>query len=167
MSEKRPVIENEQIVFEGLFNLKDLYRLFNEWISDKGYAPVEKRVHESVTRTGKHVELELEPFKKFTDYAKSVIRIHLTGHNLTDAEVTIDGKKKKLQKGKLIITFDSWLETDYAHRWETKPVFLVLRTIFEKYVYTPFLSGFAKGVRDDTYHLRDQITSYLGLTKFV
>ncbi len=166
MVEKRPVIEHEQVVYEGIFSLKELYKTLYGWISDKGYAPVEKRALESVTKSGKHVELELEPYKKFSDYAKSVIRIHVTCHNLADAEVTVDGHKKKMQKGKAIITFDSWLETDYEHKWETQPAFYVLRSVFEKYVYTPFLSGFITSVRNDTLQVKEQVKSFLNLEKF-
>lgn len=166
MVERRPVIEQEQIVYEGLFKIKDIYKIIYEWLGDKGYMPVEKRVTESVTKSGKHFEIEFEPYKKYTDYAKSIIRLHLNAQNVTDAEVTIDGNKKTMQKGKVSIMLDSWLETDYEGRWETKPVFYVLRTIFEKYVYTPFLSGFVTSVRNDTLHLKEQLKAYLNLTRF-
>jgi hypothetical protein len=166
MVEKRPVIEHEQVVYEGIFSLKGLYKTLNGWMGDKGYAPIEKRAMESVTKAGKHVELELEPYKKFSDYAKSVIRIHFTCHNLADVEVEKDGHKKKMQKGKVVITFDSWLETDYEHKWETQPAFYVLRSVFEKYVYTPFLSGHITSVRNDTIHVKDQVKSFLNLERF-
>ncbi len=166
MVEKRPVIEHEQVVYEGVFSVKELYKALYGWMSDKGYAPVEKRTHESVTKAGKHIEVELEPYRKFTDYAKSVIRIHLTCHDLADVEVAKDGHRKKMQKGKVVLTFDSWLETDYEHRWETQPVFYVLRSLFEKYVYTPFLSGFITSVRNDTLDAKNQVKAYLNLERF-
>lgn len=166
MVEKRPVIEQEQVIYEGIFNLKELYQLFYDWMSDKGYVPVEKRVHESVTKTGKHVEVELEPYRKYSDYAKSVIRVHVTAHGVKDVETTVDGRKRKMQQGQVRVTFDSWLETDYEGRWETKPVFYVLRALFEKYVYTPFLSGFITGVRNDTLELKGQVKSYLNIERF-
>ncbi len=166
MPEKRPVVEGESISYEGIFVLKDVYKMLYEWMGDKGYVPVEKRTHESVTKAGKHVEVDFEPYKKYTDYAKSVIRIKLSATNLTDAEVTRDGHKKKMQKGKLHVAFDSWLETDYEARWETGAVFYVLRTIFENYVYTPFLSGFVSGVREDTNFLKEQLKAYLNLERF-
>jgi hypothetical protein len=166
MVERRPVIEQERIEYEGLFKVKEVYQLLYDWMSDKGYVPVEKRVTESVTKSGKHIEVELEPYKKYTDYAKSVVRVKLHCSNVTDVEVTVEGHKRKMQKGKVQVSFDSWLETDYEHRWESQPVFYVLRTMFEKYVYAPFIGGFYKGVRDDTLHLKEQVKSYLNLTRF-
>jgi hypothetical protein len=70
-----------------------------------------------------------------------------------------------MHQGQLRVTFDSWLETDYESRWETTPVFYVLRSLFEKYVYVPYLSGFIKGVRDDTMMLKDQLKGFLNLER--
>jgi hypothetical protein len=166
MVERRPVIEGEMVIYDGLFRMKDVYRLVMNWMSDKQYNPIEKRAHETITKTGKHAELEFEPYRKFTDYAKSVIRIHVSAHNMTDVEVTRDGHKVKMQKGQIRIRIDSWLETDYEHRWELQPVFYVIRTYFEKYVYLPFLSGYITFVRDDTLHIKDQLKAYLNMERF-
>jgi hypothetical protein len=163
MVEKRPVIEGETISYDGLFRLKDVYSMITEWMMDNGYVPVEKRVTETVTKSGKHVEVDFEPFKKFSDYAKGVIRIRLGGSNITEVEATIDGQKRKMQKGGIMVDFTSWLETDYEGRWETKPVFYVLRTLFEKYIFTPFLSGFITKVRNDTNDIKERIRAYLNL----
>jgi len=166
MVEKRPVLENEKIMFSGIFSLKDVYKILQSWMLDNGYIPVEKRVHEAVTKTGKSVEVDFEPYKKLTDYAKSVIRVHVSASDMKQVEVERDGKKKTMNQGDLTITIDSWLETDYEGRWETKPVFYVLRTLFEKLVYTPYMSGFIKVVRDDTVQARDQLKSYLNIERF-
>ncbi len=165
MVEKRPVIDLEQVTYEGLFRMKDVYKLIQDWMDDKGYNPIEKRAHEMVTKSGKQIEVEFEPYKKYSDYAKGIIRIHITAHDLKEVEVKRDSGSRKMQKGQIRITFDSWLETDYEGRWEAQPVFYVLRTLFEKFVYMPFLSGYIKGVRDDTLHLKEQLKAYLNLER--
>ena len=77
-----------------------------------------------------------------------------------------DGKKVKMQEGKIIFIFDGILETDYEHRWESKPIFYVMRTVFEKYVYTPFISGFERGVKEDLMGLKNNVKAFLNLTKY-
>ena len=77
-----------------------------------------------------------------------------------------DGKKVKMQEGKIIILLDGILETDHEHRWEGKPLFYVLRTIFDKYVYTPFVSGFERGVKDDTMTLKNNLKAFLNLSRY-
>lgn len=163
MGEIRSVSGKELIKYEGLFSLKDLYKLLNQIIDDRGYIPVEVSVEESVEKTGKSIEADLEPFKKFTDYAKSVIKIKIRVSDCKEVEVTRDKKKQKLNKGKILIEVESYLETDYEHRWETTPYLYVLRTLFEKYVYTPFLSNFSQQIADDTDFIKSQVKSFLNL----
>lgn len=163
MGEIRSVPGKESIKYDGLFSLKDLYKLLNQIIDDRGYIPVEASVEESVEKTGKSIEADLEPFKKLTDYAKSVIKIKIRVSDCKEVEVTRDKKKQKLNKGKILIEFDPYLETDYEHRWETTPYLYVLRTLFEKYVYTPFLSNFSQQIIDDTDFIKSQVKSFLNL----
>lgn len=166
MGEKRPIIDKERITYEGLFSLKEVMGVIKSWISDKGYFPLEKKHTESIKTEGKHVEIELAPFKKVTDYAKNAVIIKILCTDLKEVTVEIDGKKKKLNQGKLQIILDAFLETDYEGRWEQKAIFYVLRTIFEKYVYTPFLSGFETNLRADVDVLRTNIKGYLNLFQY-
>ena len=162
--EKRPVIEGEEVFFEGVFGLKDVYKLIHDFLSDKQYVPVEKRISESVTKNGKHVEVWFEPFKKYSDYAKSVIRLHVSASDLKDVEVSVDGQKKRLQQGRITVIIDSWLETDYEGRWESKAFAYVIRSLFEKFVFVPFLSGYVSQVRNDTLHVKEQLKAFLNVS---
>ncbi|MEM4263923.1 MAG: hypothetical protein QW666_03470 [Candidatus Woesearchaeota archaeon] len=165
MVEIRSVAGKEVISYEGLFSVKELYKLINQIIDDKGYIPITSSTEETVEKTGKAIELDLMPFKKLTDYAKSVIKIKIRISDCKDVEITKDKKKHKLNKGKLWIEIDPYLETDYEHRWEATPYLYVIRTLFEKYIYTPFLSGFDKQVMDDTIFLKEQLKAFLNLYK--
>lgn len=166
MSEKLIVVDKERLSYEGVFEMQGLIDVMKTWASNKGYFFLEKRHGEALKPEGKWVDLDLEPFKKFTDYAKSIIKVRVQLQDVRDVVVERDGKKMKVQEGKIQIGFDGILETDYEHRWETKPLFYVIRTIFEKYVFTPFISGFERGVREDLMLLKNNIKSYLNLSKY-
>jgi hypothetical protein len=165
MSEKVAVTGKETITYDGLFSVKELYQFIDDWINTKGYFPVELSIEEVVEKDGKVITAQLAPFKKLTDYAKAIIKINIMISDCKEVEITKADKKQKLNKGKVIIEIQSLLETDYEHRWEMKPWLYVLRTIFEKYIYAPFLSGYKKAVREDTDHLKDQIKAFLNLYK--
>ena len=165
MAEKTTIVEKEAIRYDGLFSVKDLYKLIDDWVNEKGYMPVESFIEETVEKEGKVITVKLEPFKKLTDYAKAVIKIDIMISDCKEVEVKKEGKTQKLNKGNVLIEIKSLLETDYEHRWEMKPWLYVLRTIFEKYIYTPFLSGFKGAIREDTDHLKDQIKAFLNLYK--
>ena len=84
---------------------------------------------------------------------------------IKDVVVERDGKKVKLQEGKAIISFDILLETDYENRWEVKPLFYVIRIIFEKYVYSPFISSFERQIKADYSLLKNNMKAYLNLAQ--
>jgi len=163
MGEKRIIVEKETISYEGLLDVKELYKLINEWSDSKDYVPVEKSCQECVSKVGKCVECEMEPFKKLTDYAKSVIKINVKVDECVDVKVKRAGKEQKLQKGKLTVEFKGTLETDYEHRWERYSWMYVIRGLFEKYFWTPLFSGFEKVVREDIDHLKSEVAGFLNL----
>ncbi|MBI4145970.1 hypothetical protein HY489_01385 [Candidatus Woesearchaeota archaeon] len=166
MSERIVIVDKEKIAYEGVFNAKETIATIKTWFSDKRYNPIEKRHTESIRPEGKYILLEFAPFFKFTDYAKSMLEIRVEFNEVKDVVVERDGKKQKLQEGKIFMQFTGILETDYEHRWETKPVFYFLRILFEKYVYTPFISGYERRIKEDISNLKSQIRGYLNLQQF-
>jgi len=166
MAERLIIVDRERLDYQGLFDAKGVLHVMNDWCRDKGYWLIEKRHGESTKPEGKYIDMEFEPYKKFTDYAKSIVKIRAQFNEVKDVVVDKDGKKVKLQEGKIIILLDGILETDHEHRWEGKPLFYVLRTIFDKYVYTPFVSGFERGVKDDTMTLKNNLKAFLNLSRY-
>jgi len=166
MAERLIIVDKERLEYHGVFDAKEVIRVMDQWAKDKGYWLIEKRHGETTKPEGKLIDLDYEPFKKLTDYAKSIVKIRAQFQNVKDVVIERDGKKVKLQEGKIIIIFDGILETDYEHRWESKPVFYVLRTFFEKYVYTPFISGFEKGIKEDTMTLKNNLKAFLNLIRY-
>jgi hypothetical protein len=166
MAERFIVVDKERLDYQGFFDAKDVLKVMDQWAKDKGYWLIEKRHGETTKPEGKYIDMEFEPFKKFTDYAKGVIKIRAQFNDVKDVVVDRDKRKLKLQDGKITIIIDGILETDYEGHWETKPVFYVLRTLFEKYVYTPFISGFERGVKEDVTALKNNLKAFLNLTRY-
>lgn len=163
MPEREQVIDKQKIIYEGLFNVHDLYKIIEVWFEERNYDKREIKNVEMVKPEGKYVELEMEPWKKITDYAKMVIKIRITMQNLKEVEVERNGSKVKLNQGSLTLVFDSWVETDYEDRWETKPVFFFIRTIFDKYIYRPYTMGYRSTCASDASALIAHVKSFLNL----
>ena len=163
MAERDVVIERYRLTYEGLFNLLDLYTMIDEYFEDKGYDKREKKNVERVTPEGKYIELHFEPWKKLTDYAKSVIAVRIILSDIKEVEVEKDGVKVKLNQGKVQFVFDAFLETDYEHRWEMKPMFFFIRTIFDKYIYRNYTISFKNEVANDLNGLIVMCRSFLNL----
>lgn len=166
MVERQIIVDGARLNYTGVFDPKGIMKVIMDWVNDKGYFMDEKSHTESVTDEGKFAEIKLDPFKKLTDYAKSIIRIRITIEKAKDVVIDKDGKKIKLYDGEIKFLFDALLDTDYEGRWEGKPVFYFIRVLFEKYVYAPFVSKFAKQISDDFNVLKTNLKSFLNLYKF-
>jgi hypothetical protein len=166
MSEKRLIIDQLRLNYSGIFNLQELYKMIDGWLYEKGYDKYEKKNEEQVLETGRKIEVEIRPWKKTTDYAKNEIRLRIFVDNMTDIEVDRDGKKIKMHKGDIQMIFDAFLETDYEHRWENKPMYYFMRTIVDKYVFKIYTEKFVGNLTADTRDLHQRIKSFLNLYKY-
>ena len=163
MAEREVLVDKERLTYEGLFSMADLYSLIDEYFEEKGYDKREKKNIERVTPEGKNIEIWLEPWKKITDYAKSVISLRILVADLKEVEVEKEGVKIKVNQGNVQMVFDVFLETDYENLWESKPMFFFLRTLVDKYIYRDYTNRNKGEAVNDMRTLLYQIRSYLNL----
>lgn len=166
MSEKKLVIDQMKLTYEGLFDIQGLWRIINSWFYEKGFDMWELKNYEQVLPTGKDIEIEIMPWKKPTDYFKNSIRIRIKITDAKDVEVEKEGVKLKLNQGKLRIIFDAYIESDYENKWESVPIFYFLRAIFDKYIFRPHFNRFEKWLVNDVYDLHGRIQKFLNLYRY-
>lgn len=138
----------------GYWNYGDLYNMTFGWLKDHNYAVNEDAYTEKLSGAGKEIQISWVAQKKVTDYF--LYEIKLDWHILTmkDAEVEIDGKKVKTNKGEVKITFKGSIVNDYESRWEDKPIWKFLRSVYEKYVIREAVDEYEDDLEDD---VRDMI----------
>lgn len=166
MSEKKLVIDQMKIEYEGLFDLNGLYRAVDAWLYEKGYDRFEARNYEQVLPTGKDIELELQPWKKTTDYFCNRLRLRFRFKNVKNVEVDKDNTTVKVNQGKVIIIMDGYLESDYEGKWEAKPYFYFLRAIFDKYIFKNYFAKAEKWLVNDVFQLHGLIQKHLNLYRY-
>jgi len=167
MAEEEIVVDKERISYEGIFSVAELYRLIDEWLYDKDYIKYEPTHTESTKPEGKYVDLLLVSTKDMTDYARSSLYIKIQLSNIKDVTIeTSEGVKQKLNQGTVLLTISGVLETDIEDKWEGKPIFLFIRTLYDKYIYKPITGGFQKVVREDTLSLKENVSSFLNLYRY-
>ena len=166
MSERRLVVDHLRIKYEGLFNAEELYRLIDKWLNEKAFDKRELRNQEHVKPDGKYVELILMPWKKITDYARHVFRIEIRMHHLKEVTVERDGRRFKMNQAKLDIIMDGYLDTDYEDRWENKPFYFFMRTLFDKFIYRTYSTQFEELLVENMMQLHQTIKAFLNLYRY-
>jgi hypothetical protein len=166
MSERKLVVDQLKFSYDGLFNVSEIFTLISDWFYDKGYDWYEKMNQEHVTPEGKQIRIILKPWKKLTDYYKSVIRMKIHFLDIEDIEIDQGGKSLRLNKGQIKIIFDGYLISDYENKWTDQPFRWMLSFLLERYFYR---SHFRKGqtwVESDIEDLHQRIKSYLNTFKY-
>lgn len=167
MSEKNVVVDGKQLSFEGLFDMKALFRTIMKWFDERNYDMFENKNYEEVYEDGKKLIFELLPYKKVTDYHKLQIRVWAVFENLKEVDVEIKGVKHRLLKGDANFTFDASLVTDYENRWEGRAIFYFFRTLVDKYIYKDHTSKYSGMVKADVMSLEEEIKSYLNMFRYM
>ena len=134
MAEKTRVIERH-VVYSGLFNYRELFRLIDFWYRDKFYDKKEKLTAKMEHPDGNHFSFHFEPWKKVTDYYKIQTYIDLVGTGIKEVEVEIDGKKVRLNHGKIEVMIVGNLISDYEGKLMSRGIYQLMHTLFDRYVY--------------------------------
>ena len=166
MVERKILVDEESLDYEGLFNLIELYSIIDDFLKIKGYDKFEPLNEESVYPTGKSIHIILEPMKWHSDYVRKVLKIDIRMSEIKEVETEIDKVKVKLNQGKMKMLFSCFLETDWEGRWEQKPFYYFIRTIFNKFIYRPHNEDFEAEIISDINEVKEKMGSFLNLYRF-
>jgi len=166
MAEKKIVYQDKFVSFQGLFDLKDLFKTVCNWFNERGYDMFENKNYQEVYEEGKKIIFEVIPYKKVSDYYKLEIRVFVVFENLKEVEVDLKGVKRKLLKGRADFTFDAILETDYENRWEGRASQYFFRALIDKFVYKSYTSKYERELIKEAKDLQEEIKAYLNMFRY-
>lgn len=163
MAERRVIVDGLKLNYKGMFHLEELYKLIDHWQREKAYTKHEINVNEQVFKDGRYVEAEMEPYKKISDYAKYVLNIKIIVKDMKDITTEIDGKRTTLNEGNVEVKLTGFLELDYEGRWERRPLFYFIRSIFDQFVYKVNTERFEAGIMEEVNLLYSLVKGFLNL----
>ena len=160
MAQKEEVYK-EKMKQKGHWNYTELYNMLFEWLKDSNYKLSEDLYNEKLQANGKEVIIRWTAGRKITDYFKFQIKLdwHILG--MKDAEAEIDGKKVSTNKGEVKIEFKGNLINDYEKKWEDKPSWKFLRSLYEKYIIRKTIDEYEDDLEDETKELISDAKAFL------
>ena len=164
MGEKQKYL-TKSFSYEGLFNYRELFRVMDVWFREKFFDKFEKRTEQYELPDGIALDFEFTPWKKVTDYFKIIIKVELTGKGIKEVDVEINGKKTKVQEGKINVKLTGYVVVDYDGKW-SKPLLYFLRDIYDKYVYWHITKKYIHMAVDDVNSLYDHMRTYLNMAQY-
>lgn len=164
MVEKDTVVK-EKLKYAGLLDLEQAYKFAYEWLKKEDLNVIEDSYSEKVKSNGKELEIEWTASKKVTDYFKITIKIKWRILGLTDVEVEIDGRKKKMNKAADVsIDLKGLLEKDYSNKWEGSAFNKFIKDVYNKYVIPQRTDQKEDQVRDTVQGFKEEMKAFFELT---
>jgi len=160
MAQKKEIYK-EKLAQVGYWNYTEVYNMLYNWLKDHGYNLQEYNYKEKLSGGGKEIMIGWDATRKVTDYFQYKISLdwHILG--MKDAEVEIDGKKEKTNKGELEIVFKGTIIKDYESRWEDKPIHKFLRGVYENYIIRTTIDEYEADIEDETKNLISDLKAFL------
>ena len=166
MGEVQFVAQGTKVQFTGVFSLKGLYKVIDDYFNRLGYDKKEDKSVEAAKKDGKFVIIALTYDKSLNDYVKAVHKVSITGEGITPVDIKKNDIRKRMNKGKVVVEMDTYLESDYERRWEGKPFYYLMRIIWQKFVWAPMELGFKSETSDVVTHFVAEVKAYLNLGKY-
>lgn len=161
MSDVRIVVDHMKLEYTGLFEVNNLFRTIDSWLFERHFEKRTNKNFEQETPHGKFIEWEIATWKKISDYQKFIIKVRMLMYNLKKVDAVKDKKKNKMGHARILLYFDGYLESDYEHRWDERPLFIFFRTIYDKYIYKIYTERFEQRLTGEVHHLYDHIEKFL------
>lgn len=162
MAVKELVIK-EKLEATGIFDFPGLYSTAHGWYKYEEYGLVEEEYTEKVGAT-REIVFKWKATKSMSDYFNMEHSLKFEIRGLSDVEVEIDGKKKKMNKGTVVIEIKGTMVQDPDSSWETSPWNKFLRETYNKFI----IPGRTQSVKDkivgDVQSFKADMKSYLELS---
>lgn len=163
MGHVKIIVDHDKIDYSGPLNLNSLLKMIELFLFERGFEKKQDKDFEQNTPNGKSIEWEISPWKWASDYARYIIRIRLIGYDMLKADSINNGKKIKVDNGRIIIVIDGFVEYDLQTRWENKPILHFLRAIYDNFIFKAYTERFEQTLVNDINHLHNQIEKFLNL----
>lgn len=163
MGEVNHVVDHMKLEYQGVFSVREMFRMFTRWYRESPYEKGADYASEQHTSHGKCIEYFYYPWKKQTDVVRHFMKIRLLMYDIKKVDIMVDGKKKKLDHGRVIIYLDGFVEYDYESRWYIKPFHQFLRTLYIKFMYKNYSKFMEKIMIDDTHQLYDMFERFFNM----
>src|SRR3989344_7969378 len=163
MGHLKLVVDHQKIDYSGPLDLKEFFRMIDHFIWERGFDKRQDKDFELNNASGKSIEWQIAHWKKITDYIRYIIKVRVIGYDFQKSDAMVDGKKKKIDNGRLIIVIDGFMEFDYESYWDEKPFLHFVRTLFDYYFFKPYTERFEQRLTHDINHLHDTIEKFLNM----
>ncbi len=166
MSETRIIVDHLRLEYKGPLKVKELFKLIGAWHKEKGLQKKEDKNFEQDLPSGKSIEYEISYWKKISYYTRYIIKLRALFSELKRVQLVHNDKRITTDEGKVLMYFDGIIEHDHEHRWDDRPLFIFIRTLYDKFIYKAYTERFEQRLTQDVHDLYHTIESFLNTYRY-
>ena len=163
MAHLKIVVDHEKIEYSGPFDANSLFRMIDNFVFERGFDKKQEKDFEHNTTNGKFIEWQISPWKKITDYIQYIIKVRVLCYDLQKADIKQNGKKTKIDSGRVIIVIDGFMAYDYDNYWDRHPMLFFIRTIYDYFVFKAYTERFEQRLVHDINHMYHNIEKFFNM----
>ncbi|MBS3146956.1 hypothetical protein J4471_04645 [Candidatus Woesearchaeota archaeon] len=162
------VVPDLKIDWKGIFDFSDLYKKIKIWLLYEGYGDenenfIEAKYIERIKPNGKQIEAKWYAEKPVNDYVSNYLTLTFTVVGLKDTEITIEGKKMKMNSGQVIISIKGDLVINRKGDFGKGSL---LQKIHDRRLFRKNIELYKEELYKKTTDLYIEIKAYLNLHQF-
>lgn len=163
MGHVKIIVDHDKIDYSGPLELNSLLRMIENFIWERGFDKRQDKDFEQNTHNGKFIEWQISPWKWITDYTRYIIKVRVLGYDVLKTDAVNNGKKIKVDNGRIIIVIDGFIEYDLQSKWENKPILHFIRSLYDNFIFKAYTERFEHMLVHDINHLHDHIEKFFNL----
>ena len=163
MGHVKIIVDHDKIDYSGPLEVNSLLRMIENFIFERGFDKAQDKDFEQNTANGKFIEWQIAPWKWISDYERYIIKVRVLGYDILKADAMQNGKKSKIENGRVIIVIDGFIEYDLQARWANSPLLNFIRALYDNFIYKAYTERFEHMLVNDINHLHSQIEKFLNL----
>jgi len=163
MGHLKIIVDHDKIDYSGPVDVTGLFNMIENFIFYMGFDKRQDKDFEQNTPNGKFIEWQISPWKWITDYTRYIIKVRVLGYDIVKADTVHNGKKAKVESGRILIVIDGFVEYDLQSKWQDKPILFFLSQLYDKFIFKVYTERFEHMLVNDINHLHDQIEKFLNV----
>ncbi|MFC1768399.1 hypothetical protein ACFLZX_01420 [Nanoarchaeota archaeon] len=160
MPEKKLLVDELRLSYSGVFEVKEFYKFLDDWIDHHGKEKEIKKNNEEISESGKNILYEIEIWSVPAEWYKQVIRVRALMSDVTEIIIEKGHGKKRMNKGNVLIIFDTFQETDLIARWHLTPWYMFTRGVFDRFIWKVWTNKYEATAIEETNKLHAEIKSH-------
>ncbi len=167
MGEKKFVLKDLRISYNGYFDVQDFFSDVYHWLDGKGYKFEPKKYQESITEHGKKIEWVIEAHKHYSRHYVGVLRLRMLGKDFTQTVVKVRARKHTVISGDVLVWIDAYIDSHIAESsYHERPLFFFIVGLIDKFITNFWSEKYDGEASGDGHALYKQVRSFFSISRY-